>query len=845
MALLLLLLQLLQITYMALLLLLLIVLATAAAKTLVSPAGDIEFRFTVVDAEQVRQIVTSPQVQDAFFQTARITCYDTTSEMLDNFLSNRTYLEQEQGTPGEKKLPLTGLVSRDCPGPVDGSSYRGWVSMIGGSPESISQLNVVRAKQLGSEHFEGLTGVKMLEIRESLTRIDSRLLSTLTELEVFSYYGVPSTMQPVLVQVHKDAFKKNQKLTKLSLHYTDTDTLDIFRGLTLLTDLKLVKGSLTSLKADIFDDLSSLRLLSLEENKLSTLPANIFNKLPDLEHLSLLRNPFSELPKDLLKHNTRLTSFQGNSMNLSLMPDGLFVSTTRMTTCRLVGNKLKSLPSSLLQLTSLKMLALSENQLTNLAIKDNNWTSMEVLELRNNKLTSPITHIFKPSSNKLREIKLGGNNITEFEEAWSRQFSALGLDCTTTSFCTALDLSRNQIGEQLHHKDFNFSRDITVSFEGNTIRRLVLPASEAPCDHKITIKLRNNQIVCDCHAVKVKKALGKRKGKTNACINVRGLDDYTCSNHNNKLLGSVKDERLTCFLDCTDLIADDDLKTRFTQDDCSTTETSTAGHMDKTNWIRGEKQRSDSTIKMLATNKNITRLEGFLHPENRNTINHLDLSHNQISKIDVGHLPKTLTTLHLHNNQIESFSEGMISYLTGVQKLKLGNNPYRCRCDSLPFIKFIKNFASRIEDKDNIQFHCPGAVLTMTSEDLESTVCPALLEELLLSLLGSACLVLLLLLCLLAWDRRGLLLCLNALPCLASFYPEDWSLPYDVFISYSHHDSTFVENTLWQHLENGCQPAYKYILHAISRFIFKIYYSQLEKSSLKKRFLFDIFQKEG
>ena len=95
-------------------------------------------------------------------------------------------------------------------------------------------------------------------------------------------------------------------------------------------------------------------------------------------------------------------------------------------------------------------------------------------------------------------------------------------------------------------------------------------------------------------------------------------------------------------------------------------------------------------------------------------ISRLRLSRNQITVFTHGCLPSDLEELYLDNNRISTFQQSDINYFDNLVqqsesesriKLKLGNNPYTCSCDTTPLYHFIKNRAAKV-DVDLIKMKC-------------------------------------------------------------------------------------------------------------------------------------------
>ena len=97
-------------------------------------------------------------------------------------------------------------------------------------------------------------------------------------------------------------------------------------------------------------------------------------------------------------------------------------------------------------------------------------------------------------------------------------------------------------------------------------------------------------------------------------------------------------------------------------------------------------------------------------------ISKLFLTRNQISVFQHGCLPPDLEELYLDQNQISQFQQSDINYLDSLVdrtnlRLRLGNNPYSCSCDSTPLFHFIKNRGATLEDQHTVKMKCDSQLV--------------------------------------------------------------------------------------------------------------------------------------
>ena len=100
-------------------------------------------------------------------------------------------------------------------------------------------------------------------------------------------------------------------------------------------------------------------------------------------------------------------------------------------------------------------------------------------------------------------------------------------------------------------------------------------------------------------------------------------------------------------------------------------------------------------------------------------ISKLYLSKNKIKVFHHFWLPNDLEELYLDNNDISQLQQSDINYFDSLVnrtnlRLRLGNNPYSCSCQSTPLYHFIKNRGTKVEDQHLVTLRCQdGEVLNI------------------------------------------------------------------------------------------------------------------------------------
>ncbi|KAJ0408552.1 hypothetical protein ATCC90586_009573 [Pythium insidiosum] len=129
-------------------------------------------------------------------------------------------------------------------------------------------------------------------------------------------------------------------------------------------------------------ELTQLRTLDLSQNRLEEVPVQL-SALTALKTLKLQSNALTMLPD--LSSLTALTTLVLDNNQISALPNALPPNLTKLS---LKGNRLTSLPPSVLALTQLQELDLSQNELSSLTDNVSSLASLVELTLDQNRLTS-------------------------------------------------------------------------------------------------------------------------------------------------------------------------------------------------------------------------------------------------------------------------------------------------------------------------------------------------------------------------------------------------------------------------------------------------------------------------
>jgi Leucine-rich repeat (LRR) protein len=135
---------------------------------------------------------------------------------------------------------------------------------------------------------------------------------------------------------------------------------DEISNLTNLTNLVLHSNKIRELPPTL-GKLRSLKVLDLSRNKLETIP-NEITKLSLLSTLNLASNMLSVFP--CMSQNTKLSVLDLSGNEFEEFPDICYTDLVHLTEVKLNGNKLKVVPPTVKNLSSLKVLDLGDNELT-------------------------------------------------------------------------------------------------------------------------------------------------------------------------------------------------------------------------------------------------------------------------------------------------------------------------------------------------------------------------------------------------------------------------------------------------------------------------------------------------
>lgn len=257
-------------------------------------------------------------------------------------------------------------------------------------------------------------------------------------------------------------FEELINLTSLQLHNNELRALNEYTlsGLVDLKQLNLGHNDIETVHASAFSNNSKLTHLRMHANEIESLPEEVFSNLTELKLLNLSHNRFEEFPNVLSAlSNLRVVTVSEN--DLTTLPANAFEHNTELTHVYLSGNDISSLPSGAFSgLAKLRSLSLAKNELT--AVPDVSGLSRLLnLWLYSNRIGVLPSNAFSGLSN-LRNLHLLKNQISSIE---SNAFAGL-------SRLTHLRLSENKLAALTPSTFEGLSSVVYLTLQGNDLTKL-------------------------------------------------------------------------------------------------------------------------------------------------------------------------------------------------------------------------------------------------------------------------------------------------------------------------------------------------------------------------------------
>ncbi|XP_068242040.1 protein toll-like isoform X2 [Palaemon carinicauda] len=669
--------------------------------------------------------------------------------------------------------------------------------------------------------FANLTNLRNISLWENLlSQIQPELLSDSPKL-----WSLELTKNNIS-QLDPDVFSGLREIRKILISNNKLETFPerVFHECPNLERLEFENNRITDLPDDIFSENVNIKRLNMDYNRLTRLPEKLFTNMKNLENLKMKRNAIKSVPLGLFEGLEKLQVLDLQSNILEDLPPGIFDDLISVDLLILQNNSLRELPDEIFaNCESLTDIYLSYNKLnTLLPTMFPNSSLVSVIDLSNNNLSfsssrTELTHYNKTITVQdyfplarmtgLTRLLLKNNQITEMPLALTTEFENL----------STLDLSYNSIS-YLDHHDLTFkSSSLKIDYRYNNIKVINLNYMNFSTDtnSRVEIYVSENPLVCNCELYKFAELTRGRLGDDTA-LTVADASQVQCSYSGmTSYVTSIDPTSLTCksqkcVQNCTCMKR---AHGKMFVVDCSYQNLQSIPLLKKEHIPKDD----DYGVTLILTNNSITSLDGLGKGEYTNLVN-LTIPYNKLSFISDTYLPKPLKVLNVRGNNISSLTTSVMKFfnLSDVQ-LNLGNNPWRCDCNTLELHRFLVDSGQKVLDIHEIgcsNFKDEG-LINLNEEDL----CPLIKQPFVIASITAASIILLVIAILgtvsfykFRQDIKVWLFTHRLLLWAVAEEEKDGDKKYDAFVSYSSKDEEFVNTILVPGLENK-DPKYKLCLH--------------------------------
>ena len=347
---------------------------------------------------------------------------------------------------------------------------------------------------------------------------------TTNDLETFSNFGNPGIVGTLELKRNNitvfpmEKFIAFKKLTKLDLGNNKISSLpkNISGYFPVLETLKMNGNGLKTISTDELAGYDNIKTLDIYDNEFTEIPPNTFKQLKNLDNLLLESNKISKLYPTSLSGLDKLTSLALKGNQITKLPFGIFNDTKNLKKIWLDRNPLEMIEANVfLTMPKLERLYLGNTTLTDEKIKANAFKGLEVdiLDLKNNNLTTLKKEWFSSSSIGSYETNLEGNRINcdchfyETYDAWKSE------EPFFTGVCAAPSAVANQ--------------NIIDVMENNNLK--CDSCSLNTCQNNATCKVVNaTDYECQCSVF----YHGTYCELPNLCVDDPCQFNATCQNHN-------------------------------------------------------------------------------------------------------------------------------------------------------------------------------------------------------------------------------------------------------------------------------------------------------------------------
>ena len=331
---------------------------------------------------------------------------------------------------------------------------------------------------------------KLFLSNNSIHKLEAAVFSSLTELQVLDLSGNRLKFK----ENEATVFNKLSRLVILDLAHNLIDSVwsSMFKGLSYLQRLDLSHNELANLDAGSFSNMINLYELDISNNKLITLHSSLFYGLVGLSSINLNNNSIGNIGSAIFQSVSNLRELHLSSNNLTTIPKAL-LNLSFMKTLDLSWNNISLIyEKSFDGLANLIHLNLSSNKIQNLTLTAfEGISSLLSIDLSDNNLTHIEEEAFLILTN-LQVLKISKNNLTDMDGLFAGMEKLLVLDISQNKISKfdyaflprqllELNLSHNRVHKLGNHYEVhNFLKlsKLNVSFNNLTIlKEISLPNS--------------------------------------------------------------------------------------------------------------------------------------------------------------------------------------------------------------------------------------------------------------------------------------------------------------------------------------------------------------------------------
>ncbi|XP_030760684.1 protein toll-like [Sitophilus oryzae] len=695
---------------------------------------------------------------------------------------------------------------------------------------------------ISSSIFETNPHISHLNIRSNVNsnntknffKLDADFLKNASHLKVL-------TIKNNNLMYMDSIFKESSSIEILDLSSNRLENFraNLFAGFEDLKSLILQQNQITFLNKEMLNGLENITYIDLSQNKINKIERNAFDDFSNLEYLNISANNLYILPNDLFSVSINI-KYLDLAMNENLLlPENIFSPLESLTSLNLSNTNLKEISKDFLQTnTDLQVLNLSKNSISelktdaftnlyNLTLLDLSYNKLQYLPntvfsnlgkirkiyLNDNRLTKIGVNIFS-HLNYLEIIDLSGNLIVDIKESdehvkcnevilKNNLLSRFPAFLIYNASISNLDLSRNLIDEFVLVKDLVPDKsEMKINLSNNSLRHVDIRGGNTTSRNwKLDLDISKNYVKCDCE----KFSLTKDNKKAFSALQLTYNQSFCRDKSWKQRCPLVKIRNCPTPCDC--YYQDKKLAVVV---DCSVRNLTRYPVVHNVETVDNQFKQNQTVVYLSGNRLN---LEGQINLESYANVSILDLSHNEITKVNW--IPQHVKVLHLEDNKLSTLSDNVITTLRNdvyLNRVSLGNNSWICDSTAKKLQKFLIEFNNIKVDQSEVICNKTGESLVyMKLYDQQTN---AVMMIFLISVTIALALISILTMLYYKYNKSIKIYLYSKNLCLWCVAEDelDKGKDYDIFISYSNKDEEFVQNRLLKELEQGEIP-FKVCIH--------------------------------